>query len=254
MILPKIEPEVEDEEEEQFIDIENLGYKQLEQTTEKELKLIYHQLKNSDKEQLFFKVFFLLKQLLTKKYANIPWDMLEEMFYEDKNIMRRYVLIKAFITQNAICDNHKCFTNLNFDTVAEWINALPLNCYDEESAKVEYGERSANYKDYVVLIERCSRELSNKFQELHKIFAIKNALWDTQEKRHQRSMAKLELMGNLGIPYSKTVGADVDRDIDDDERILMPSSPEYQEEHGIFSEEQANLMKNKNRGVDQHGK
>lgn len=252
IILNKTEVE-EEEEEEQLIDIENLGYEQIEQITERELGFIYQQLKKPDKEQLFFKLFFLLKQLLTKKYANIPWDMLEELFYKDKNVLRRYILIKAFITQNAICDNRKCFTNLNMDTVAKWINALPTGCYDLDSAKVEYGEDSSNYKDYINIIEKCSRELTLKFQEIHKIFAMKNAHWYEQERSHKRSLEKLRLMGELGIPYSKTVGKDVDKDIDTDEQILMPDSPEFQEKHGIFSEEQANLIKKQNRGVERHG-
>ena len=252
MILPKTETEVE-EEEEQLIDIENLGYKEIEQKTEQEFGFIYQQLKRPDKDQLNFKLFFLLKQLLTKKYANIPWDMLEELFYKDKNVLRRYILIKTFITQNAICDNRKCFTNLNLDNVAKWINSLPTGCYDLKNAKVEYGADSANYKDYVNIIERCSRELTIKFQEIHKIFAMKNAHWYEQERSHKRSLEKLRLMGELGIPYSKTVGKDVDADIDEDEKYLMPNTPEFQEEHGIFKEEQANLLKNKNRGVERHG-
>ena len=241
--------ENEEEEEEQLIDIDNLSYTEIEQMTRRELEFILSQLVKSERTRLLLKLFSLLKQLLTKRYANIPWDMLEQEFYKDQNILRRYILIKAFITQNYICDNRKCFTNLDLDNVAKWIDSLPTDCYDKESAKAYYGENSQNFKDFKNRIEKYSMELTLKFQEIHKIYAMSIAQNRKIEKAHVRSKDKLQLMGEMSVPYSKAVARDVDANIDEDEKILMPGNPEFQEEHGIFKQEQQfHLAKNNNRG------
>lgn len=234
-------------EEEKLIDIETLDYKDIEEISPREFSFIYRSLKKSETTQLLEKLFFLLKEILIKKYANMPWSQIEEEFYQDKNIKRRYILIKAVIIEKHICNNRACFTNLNLDNIAERIDSLPKGVYDLESGKEEYGEKSENNEDFSEEIERYSRALTLIFQEVHKIFAVNNARKKAIEEAHARNMEAMEKMREYNIPYTKTIAKYVDDSIDRDEKILTGNEDEFLKDYGIFGSSES-TEKNKKKG------
>lgn len=237
-------------EDEKPIDIEALDYKNIEEMSPREFSFIYRSLKKLETTQLLEKLFFLLKDLLVKKYENMPWSKIEEEFYRDKNIQRRYFLIKTVIIEKYICNNRACFTNLNLDPIAKTIDFLPNGVYDLESAKKKYGEKTENYRDFKKTIKACSKNLTLIFQEAHKIFAVNNARKKAIEEAHARSMESMKHMKKYNIPYTKEVATYVDADIDRDERILRGNEKEFSETYNIFGSSEKTKKKGEKRSQD----
>lgn len=220
--------------------IEDMNYEQFLDNIEEFTKADFKEL-----SKIFFKF---IKGLLARKYHNMPWQDVEEEYFKDKDILRRYILVKSFIFQNYLAEDPEKLIERELKRIADRVDSLPEGVTSPEAGKKHYGINSADYEAFIDLIDDYCRSLTNLFQRVSLIYAKDNRQQYLEERADKRLSHKIEKIGEAGglVSYQAQMGKDIDDQIRRDERVLTKEeiAMDKDKTNNIFEKNVINKQKN----------
>ncbi|MEA3248445.1 MAG: hypothetical protein U9Q73_01940 [Nanoarchaeota archaeon] len=161
------------------------------------------------------------------------WNEIEDKWYEDRDILNRFKLLKRSIVDLKICHNTTCEV---FKPISQLERKLDdIDYTNITQAKEKLGENSPKFiqfrKEGFEPLKDQLIELKKLIYQLHSVNIGKQDLINKAEKRRNTF---LKNCGKYGIPYNAQVGADADAMSKLDEDTLMPNDPLLKKKHGIF--------------------
>ena len=94
-----------------------------------------YNLAKPDLRELSKVLFKFIKLFLTKKYQNLPWEEIEIEYFRDKDLLRRYILVKTFIFQNYLAEIEEKELEDELKEIANKIDSLPTGITNLDKGK-----------------------------------------------------------------------------------------------------------------------
>ena len=164
------------------------------------------------------------------------WNEVEDKWYNDRDLLNRFKLLKRSIVDLKICNNVSCEVFKPISALEEDIDDIDFTNLTE--AKEHLGEKSPAFiqfkrDDFETLKDKLIG-LKELIFQLHSVKVGKQDLINKAEKRRN---TMIELCGKNGVPYQTSVGEDADKLSRMDEQTLMPNDPALKTTYGIFEKE-----------------
>ena len=206
-----------------------------------------YNLAKPDLRELSKVLFKFIKLFLTKKYQNLPWEEIETEYFRDKDLLRRYILVKTFIFQNYLAEIDEKELECELKEIANKIDSLPTGITNLDKGKGYYGEESSDYGKFCDIIDDYSRRLTELFQRVSLIYAKEHRQNFLEDRADNRIKGTIQGIGKAGgkVSYYAQMGRNIDKRIEQDENILTPE--DLRLKHEMDEEKRDIFIKNKNR-------